>query len=183
MPGRGGGHQWPRCIMRRPSSTSGSVAVDGPLLAGIKVTVFPGGSSRPLTGSGAAIAGRSEGWIATAGRSGWGSIVADLLADTWRRGARARFTRGCGRSNSTGEAISTFGTGAASVRSRLRAVAVSSCACLPHPEAAATTIVRESRKRVRMTSPAVLESYAGCCQTNVVHPIELVNCQLSLVTI
>jgi hypothetical protein len=68
--------------MRRPSSTSGSIAVEGPLLAGIKVTVFPGGSSRPLTGSGAVTAARSEGSMTTADGVGSGSIVEDLRADT-----------------------------------------------------------------------------------------------------
>jgi hypothetical protein len=114
-------HVPPPCAtMVRPRaagrSSVRSEPVEGPLLAGITVTVFPGRSSRPLSGVDAVLAGWAVG--SGAARTGAGAAVASItLGSRLERGAGARRAANCERRRlrcwirrcciSTGEAIST----------------------------------------------------------------------------
>lgn len=160
----------PRATIVRPraagSSSVRSEPVEGPLLAGIAVTVFPGRSSRSLAGVGAVLAGwatgspaRTGAGTAAAARRSLGSrelergAGAGRAADGEERAAR-RWIRSC--CVSTREAIFTSEVWVTSVRSRWGTEPVA-CSLVsdPHPTTTATKAVSGSRKMVRMNPPGV----------------------------
>ena len=171
MPGRPrGGHLAPGRTMV-PSLLPGKPPVhsgvgDGPLLAGITVTVFPAGSSRSLTGSAAGLAGWATGsavGTATAGAVA-GAAMAFYSAASGRRARAGRdFTRDCRAlswaracCSSTGDAISTLPAGAGRVTSRSGREAIA-CSLSPglQPRTAVIPTVSGSRNTVRMDPPIV----------------------------
>jgi hypothetical protein len=108
----------PPATMVRPRAGGGSSAVsgpvEGPVLAGITVTVFPGRSSRslfgeaPSSGVGEVLTGWATGWGGTGRGGGVHRSASFTLGSRGReRGARARRADRGGCCISTGEAIST----------------------------------------------------------------------------
>jgi hypothetical protein len=149
----------PRIAGRSPGASG---VVEGPLLAGITVTVLPGRSSRSSIASGAAWAGSVTG----RGTASVGAAVADRTAvmtlgawGLWRRAGAERVTRAAGRlvwckgrsrPSSTGEANATSWAGAASVRSRCRAARDSCPFVSGEQPTTATKAVSGTSSMVRM---------------------------------
>jgi hypothetical protein len=135
-----------------------SEPAEGPLLAGISVTVFPGRSSRSLRGVAAAVAGWATGsGSAMTGvtRAGAERGVATAASRATHRAGRTlrRCIRGC--RISSGEAIFASGVWVTRVRSRWGSESAA-CGLPPDRHApAATRAVSGSRKRVRMNPPGV----------------------------
>jgi hypothetical protein len=137
-----------------PSATS--VLGEGPLLAGMMVTVLPGGSSRSLAGMlgeelGTKMAGTARTATGSSGMVATGSI---LGAAGFERRALRRAGRATGRTSglpsSSGEAISTWLYWVGSARLRAGRDAVCFASSVPHP--ARAIIARGSSKMGRMES-------------------------------
>jgi hypothetical protein len=152
----------PRATMVRPrvagSSSVPSEPVEGVLLTGMTVTVFPGKSSRSLAEAAAVLAG----WATGSGIARTGAAtVTDAKLTLGSRGRElkvGRTVRSWTRSwcVSTGEAISTAGVCGTSVRSRCGTEREAcSLASDPHPATTTTKAVSGSRKMVRMNPPRV----------------------------
>jgi hypothetical protein len=152
---------WPLAVL---GSAAGSEPPDEPVLAGMMVMVFPGGSSCESVGSATGVVGcDAAGWgAATTGAAGEtvdfktaGTIVGwNVVA--WRRVRRTevRACWGSGRFSSTGEATSTSGAARPRVRSRFGTDGRSDTwGPVPHPVRLAMPTAIETRKIVRMTPP------------------------------
>lgn len=139
------------------NSSVPSALVDGPLLAGITVTVFPGRSSRSLAGSAVRLAGSATGRATvrtTAGIAANGAGANLSSTGIERRAGRGRSVRD-GRTvrcwtrrdpSSTGEATFTSEVCAASVRSRCGTeTAAFSLPWDPQPATTATMAASGSR--------------------------------------
>ena len=167
IPGRAGGHRWPCRIMVMPTSSPGSVAVEGPLPTGMIVTVLPGRSSRSLRGSSTGV-GRASGagagaattvCFASTAANGLESFLGRREAGIARvvaRGCTARDVGGC--CTSSGEANSRLGAAARRVRSRSGRDATSFGCSGPHPRTAAIIRVSGSGDAVRMDSSGCTKS-------------------------
>jgi hypothetical protein len=142
-------------------SSARSEPAEGPLLAGITVTVFPGRSSRSLAGVAGVLLGWATGWGAarTGAEPAPSAATGAQTAASFTLGSRGMERRAVRcwirrRWISTAEAISIPGACGTSVRSRCGTErAACSLASDPHPAMTATRAVSGNRKLVRMNPP------------------------------